>query len=112
MDEASANEPFTTKLQKKLAASRFFTFSMLLHVIIVVMGGSVVLFKQYVEPPDFTSGEGGLLSGEVSVQPPAEQPADITEAWWKHGPIASGCRQITLHNPETRRRKAGNRSNF
>ncbi|HEX8312151.1 MAG TPA: prenyltransferase/squalene oxidase repeat-containing protein [Chthoniobacteraceae bacterium] len=75
----SSPKPLVTRIQEKLAASRFFTFSALLHVVLVIMGGSVVLFKQYVEPPDFVSEGGGLVTGEVSVQPPTEQPPDMTE---------------------------------
>ncbi len=67
-------QPFSKRLQARIAASRFFTFSLLIHVVIVVMGGSVVLFKHYSEPPDFTAEGGeGLVSQEVQAQPPAEQ---------------------------------------
>lgn len=67
-------KPFIVRLQEKLAASRFLTFSVLIHAVIVLMGGSVVLFKHYVEPPDFT-GEGGLVSSEeVSVVPDVKPP--------------------------------------
>ena len=65
---------FAKRLQAKIAASRFFTFSLLLHVVIVVMAGSVVLFKRYVDAPDFTgSGSEGLVSQTVDAQPPAPQ---------------------------------------
>ena len=67
---------FSKRLQAKLAASRYATFSILLHVVIVVMGGSVVLFKHITDPPDFTAGGGeGLVSQDVQAQPPppAEQ---------------------------------------
>lgn len=73
MDEAPEKKPFAKRLQERLAASRFFTFSLLLHVVLVVLGGSVVLFKAYVEPPDFVA-DGGIVGTEVSVQPPEQQP--------------------------------------
>ncbi len=76
MDEAPQKTPFAKRLQEKLAASRFFTFSLLLHIILVVVGGSVVLFKAYVEPPDFVA-DGGIVGNEVSTQPPDQQP-DLT----------------------------------
>lgn len=76
---SSPNKPFAVRIQEKLAASRFFTFSALLHVVLVIMGGSVVLFKQYIEPPDFVSEGGGLLTAETMPQPPAEQPPDMTQ---------------------------------
>ena len=77
---------FAQRIQEKLAASRFFTFSMLLHVILVIMGGSVVLFKQYTEPPDFVSSEGGLLSTDTSVQPPPEEPPDMSQQFTPEAP--------------------------
>jgi hypothetical protein len=70
---------FGQRLQERIAQSRFFTFSLLLHVVIVVLGGSVVLFTKYSEPPDFTSDGSGLLGEEASVQPPAEQPPDMSQ---------------------------------
>jgi hypothetical protein len=72
-------KPLATRIQEKLAASRFFTFSALLHVVLVIMGGSVVLFKQYQEPPDFVSEGGSLMAGDNTPQPPAETPPDMTE---------------------------------
>lgn len=71
-------KPFAVRLQERLAASRFLTFSVLLHAVIVLMGGSVVLFKQYSEAPDFSS-EGGLVTSDVQVQAPPEQPPDLTQ---------------------------------
>ena len=70
---------FGQRLQERIAQSRFFTFSLLLHVVIVVLGGSVVLFHKYSEPPDFTSDGNGLLGEEASVQPPLEQPPDMSQ---------------------------------
>jgi prenyltransferase beta subunit len=76
--EPEKNETFVKKLQDKLAASRFFTFSLLLHVVLVILGGSAVLFHQMTPPPDFVSegGEGGLIS-ESQVQAPPE-PQEMT----------------------------------
>ncbi len=71
-------KPFTQRFQEKLAASRFLTFSMLLHVVLVVMGGSVVLFKQYVAPPDFSS-DGPLVGNETAVRPPEPEVVQVTE---------------------------------
>ena len=67
------------RIQERLAASRFLTFSVLLHAVLVLMGGSVVLFKQYVEPPDFEASDGGLVTNDVQVQAPPEQPPDLTQ---------------------------------
>jgi len=72
-------QPFSKRLQAFLAKSRFATFSVLLHVVIVVMAGSVVLFRKYTEPPDFTAEGGeGLVSSETQAQPPppTDQPQE------------------------------------
>ena len=79
MDAASEQKTFGQKLQEKIAQSRFFTFSLLLHVVIVVLGGSVVLFHKAIDAPDFTSESGDLMSTETNVQPPMEQPPDMTQ---------------------------------
>ena len=64
---------FIQKLQERAAASRFFTVSVLLHVVLIVMGGSVVLFKRMTEPPDFNSSDG-LVADNVEVAAPQEKP--------------------------------------
>ncbi len=77
MDHSPRQKSFSQRLQEKLAASRFFTFSLLIHAVIVVMGGSVVLFHQYVAPPDFTA-EGGVVGSDTAVAPQVEQLPDPT----------------------------------
>ena len=79
MDAAPEHKPFGQRMQEKIAQSRFFTFSLLLHVVIVVLGGGVVLFHKAMEAPDFTSEGGDLMSAETSVQAPVEQPPDMTQ---------------------------------
>src|ERR1700722_10042638 len=75
MEAPVENTNFITRIQLKLAASRFFTFSLLLHVVIVIMAGSVVIFKRFADPPDFAAeGGGGLVQDEASAEPPAAQP--------------------------------------
>ncbi len=80
MDPASEQQKsFGQKLQEKIAQSRFFTFSLLLHVVIIVLGGTVVLFHRAIDAPDFTSIGDGLMSAEPSVTPPAEMPPDMSQ---------------------------------
>jgi hypothetical protein len=64
MADAPKQKTFARKLQERIAASRFLSISLLLHAIIVILGGSVVLFKAYVEPPDFEAAGGGLVGDE------------------------------------------------
>ena len=77
------------RLQKRLAASRFFTFSLLIHVVIVVMGGSVVLIKSAMEAPDFEASEGGLVSGDTTAAPPPDTTPNITETFTPDTPQVS-----------------------
>ena len=76
MDTPEPDEPKLTPIQKfqaKLAASRFFTFSLLLHVVIVILAGSVVIFKHMADPPDFApEGGSGIVAEEVSATPPPQ----------------------------------------
>lgn len=79
MEDQEPPKPFIKRLQERLAASRFFTFSLLLHVVIVVIGGSVVLFKVAQQQDDFQASEGGLVSADTAPQAPPEQPVDVTQ---------------------------------
>ena len=79
MDSAPEQKTFGQKLQEKIAQSRFFTFSLLLHVVLVVLGGSVVLFHRITDAPDFTGDGSALMNNEVAVQPPIEQPPDMSQ---------------------------------
>ena len=79
---------FLQKLQERAAASRFLTISVLLHVALIVMGGSVVLFKHMAEPPDFTSGDG-LVADSVEVSAPPEQKPEVQEQLAPQAPSLS-----------------------
>ena len=78
MDAPEPPKPFAKRLQERLAASRFLTFSVLLHVIIVIAGGSVVVIKRVMDPPDFESSDG-LVSPESGAQAPPEQQPDLAQ---------------------------------
>jgi hypothetical protein len=79
MAASEPKKPFHARMAEKLAASRFFTFSAMIHLVIIFLVGSVVLFKHYAEPPDFVASEGGLVANEGQVEAPPEQPPDLTE---------------------------------
>src|SRR5450755_1971702 len=79
MDATPEQKTFGQKLQEKIAQSRFFTFSLLLHVVIVVLGGSVVLFHKAIDAPDFTSEGGDLTAADATVTPPQEQVQDVSQ---------------------------------
>ena len=85
LDSPEPPKSFLQKLQERAAASRFFTVSVLLHVVLIVMGGSVVLFKRMTEPPDFNSGDG-LVADSVQVDAPPEQKPDVQEQFIPQAP--------------------------
>ena len=45
---------FLQRLEERIAKSRFFTFSLLVHIVIVVIGGGTVLLHPRPQPRDFT----------------------------------------------------------
>src|SRR5580700_6782349 len=67
------------RLQERLAASRFLTFSALLHAILIFLCGGVVLYKQATDVPDFSASDGGLVSNDAQVEAPPEQPPDVSQ---------------------------------
>jgi hypothetical protein len=60
--------------RRRLFRSRYFTISLFVHLVLIFLVGSTVLFKKFVEPPDFT-GEagGGFVSNAESVPTPQSQ---------------------------------------
>ncbi len=62
-------------LLARIAAMRFLSVSLFIHAIIVLFGGSVVLFTHVTETPDFVAGEGELVTpGDADSPPPATPP--------------------------------------
>ena len=74
LDSPEPPKSLLQKLQERAAASRFFTVSLLLHMGIIIIGGSVVLFKQMAEPEDFTAGRGLVGDAAPAAAPPEQQP--------------------------------------
>ena len=67
---------FMQKFQQKLAESRYFMLSCVLHTVIVIIGGTYVIYKA-IEPPDFVAeGGDGLISATEDLPAPPETPAD------------------------------------
>ncbi len=63
------------KFLKGLSKSRFFTISILLHVLAILIFGGTVLFNVYVEPGDFEGEPGGnFVQGDASVRTPQALP--------------------------------------
>ncbi len=75
------------KVRNRALKSRFLTVSVLLHVLLVVILGGTVLFKAYVEPPDFTGG-GSFVEQGSSVAPP-QQPQQQQPTFQVQTPTAA-----------------------
>jgi hypothetical protein len=77
--QVEPEQPLTLlqKFQLKLAESRFFMLSCVIHAVIVILAGSIVLYKAVIEPPDFVAeGGDGLISGTEDLSPPPETPTE------------------------------------
>jgi len=69
---------FLQKLIDKFSNSRDFTISFVLHVILVAVFGTTVLFQAVQEPPDFEGEGGGFVGGDPSaVAPPPDAPKQV-----------------------------------
>jgi hypothetical protein len=63
----SLPESFSIRLSRKMAGLRFLTFSLLLHMILLLLTGGVVLFRVLSPAPDFEP-RGNLFSEELGDQ--------------------------------------------
>ncbi|MEO6785320.1 MAG: hypothetical protein ABI318_04225, partial [Chthoniobacteraceae bacterium] len=78
--QAEHQEPKLTlmqRFQQKLAESRYFMLSCVIHSVIVILAGGIVLYKAISDPPDFVAeGGDGLIAATDDLTPPPETPAD------------------------------------
>ncbi len=65
---------------ERLSRSRFFTISVALHFILVLLFGSIVLVKQVTPKTDFDDSTGGLVAPEPQAPPEPVQPMDAPAA--------------------------------
>lgn len=68
----SAKNPLLQNLLDKFSSSRDFTISFVLHVILVAVFGTTVLFQAVQEPPDFEGESGGFVGGDPTVTTPPQ----------------------------------------
>jgi len=74
----SPKNPLFQKLVDKFSNSRDFTISFVLHVILVAIFGTTVLFQAVQEPPDFEGGDPSKFvsnGATVTAPPPQDTPA-------------------------------------
>jgi len=79
-------KPFMERMQERMAASRFLTFSALLHAILIFLGGGVVLYKQVTDTPDFAASGGDLVASDQQAQAPPEQPPEMQQEFTPQTP--------------------------
>jgi len=77
MNSSSTSSPTWRRLQARIAASRFFTFSLLVHTIIVLLCGGVVLFRATTPLPDFSPPPGGSLVDEDAAVEQVEEEFEL-----------------------------------
>ena len=80
MNTTPAEPPFSQRLQERIAKSRFFTFSLLLHVVIVVLAGGAVLFHRMPDAPDFAPPDGEILKVEEKIDVREDRVVDFSKA--------------------------------
>ena len=79
MNTTPAETPFSQRLQERIAKSRFFTFSLLVHVVIVVLAGGAVLFHRMPDAPDFAPPDGEMFKPEEKIVEPEIQLANFSK---------------------------------
>lgn len=79
-----------SKLQEKLAESRFFTMSLGIHLVLIFFLGSMILFHSYQEPEDFAAEGDGLMGdgGESAVADTAPADSVPTESYTQQTELA------------------------
>src|SRR5215207_3222666 len=53
------------RIQEKMAASRFLTYSLLVHVVLVALFGSIVVVRTMIPDDDFQAGPGLTEEGPI-----------------------------------------------
>ena len=68
--------PFLPRLLLRISESRYFALSLVIHAVIVILAGSIVLYKAALEPPDFVASGGDGLIATDDLSAPPETPSD------------------------------------
>ncbi len=77
--DATLEQPLTfgQRFQRKMAESRIFALSLLIHTSLVFLAGTIYLFKAVTDPPDFVAeGGDGLIAAPDNLPAPPETPPD------------------------------------
>ena len=75
---------------------RYVAFSGLLHMIIIIVLGGTVLYRQYVEPPDFVASQSGFLTDEPLPPAPEQEAMQIQNPSASQSSASSAAAANTL----------------
>ena len=93
VDTLPSHHTETPSLQARIflwmGRARYATFSAMIHIVLIILGGSAVLIKNIVEPPDFMAEPGSLITSDTSVAPPQQTPQVQQNAFTPTAPSAS-----------------------
>ena len=67
---------FIQKFQQRIAESRYFMLSCVIHAMVVIIAGSLVLYRAVNVPEFIAEGGDGMISAIDDLPPPAESRAD------------------------------------
>ncbi len=100
---APGSDSFFQRLIDKFSQSRFFTISLLLHILLVAIFGGTVLYQAVQEPSDFEGGEGGFVDDAAVVAAPPMPTQQETTTFTVTAPQTqtTSLNAITTMNPET-----------
>ena len=97
----SEKHPLVQKLIDKFSNSRDFSISFVLHLILVLIFGSTVLFQAVQEPPDFEGEQGGFVGNDAAetAPPPPNAPTVPTTPNITVTPTSNQVNTITTVAP-------------
>ncbi len=103
MANQTSSKPLFLRVQRALAQARFFSLSLLVHAVIVIVGGSAVMFKIQENPPDFLAADGPIAPAENMPDVPVEKPSMEPQAPVPIAPPASSrmIEAVTSAGPDT-----------
>lgn len=90
MKTVATQTSLSQRLHRLSASARFFTMSLLVHIVLIIFGGSAVMFHQVSEAPDFVaaSGDGELVAD--TEMPGEPEPASDPQRPDLPTPVATG----------------------
>src|SRR2546426_7295781 len=75
------HESAFARFRRRMTESRYFMMSLLVHGIVVIVAGSIVIYKSVMPVEDFVSGGAvpGVESTPTPIEQPVEQPRQIAD---------------------------------